>query len=333
MAAKPLGTGVLDEKTVSEDRKNCKKFDQCGIGQKAVYVPSKMSPRAYYIPLDHVERIYQRIAVSRGSGKAFLTPVLYIVFQYDGGKEKVCYFKYITDADKMFDLLRREHPEIPLVSEQNEQKEKEKEEAEEKIRNAELSRAAREAVRDLDNGTELLNMRPKLYRELAQSARFKRSVDLIRPLYEGIAITVALAGLACTVIGLVMMGTGGSRGPAILLALVGIAAMFLMVNSGILPTPRRNKKAAEKKYEDAVSAMQHALHGADDFPVPVSYAHPYVLRMMERIIREGRAATTDEALAVLKEDLKKMDNTVQLSGEAYRQVTTVKPLFLVTDYR
>lgn len=333
MSAKPLSSGILDEKTVSEDRKKCSKYDQCGLGREAVYVPSKIAPRAYYIPYKNVERIYQRVAVSRGSGRAFLTPVLYIVFQYDGGREKVCYFRYVTDSDKMFEQLRREHPEIPLVSEQSEQKEKEKEAEEERIRSAGLSREARDAVRDLENADQLLAMRPKLYKELAQSARFKRSVDLIRPLYVGIASGTAIGGLALTIIGIIMLRFGSSRNAAILLALIGIAAMFLMVNIGILPTPSRNRKAAQKRYDNAVSAMQHALKGADRFPVPSCYAHPYVLQMMERLIREGRATDTDGALTELKEDLRKMDSTVQLGGEEYERVRTVKPLFLVTDYR
>ena len=333
MACKPLGRGTLTAEEIKNDRKVCKKYDQCGLGRKAVYVPSRMMPRSFYIPYENVERIYQRVAVSKGSGKAFLTPVLYIVFQYDGAQEKACYFKYITDSDKMFAQLRREHPEIPLLSEKSEQEEAAKRAEEDRILSAQLTRQAAACVRDLSNARELLEMRPKLYKNLAQAARFKRSMDLIRPGYQRITALILAAGAVCLTAGFMILGRRQNRSPGIILALLGIAAIFLMINSGILPTPGRNRKAAGRQYDHALDSMKHSLKGAGDFPVPAEYAHPYVLDMMERIIREGRAEMNAQALAVLKEDLKKMDNTVQLGGDEYVKVHTVKPLFLVTDYR
>ena len=54
---------------------------------------------------------------------------------------------------------------------------------------------------------------------------------------------------------------------------------------------------------------------------------------MERIIREGRAQTTDEAFEVLKEDLKAMTSDVQVSQEDYDEVVVIKPMFLMHDYQ
>ena len=54
---------------------------------------------------------------------------------------------------------------------------------------------------------------------------------------------------------------------------------------------------------------------------------------MIRILREGRAQSRDEALDVLKSDLRALTADVQVEQEEYDEVVTVKPLFLVSDYR
>ena len=63
------------------------------------------------------------------------------------------------------------------------------------------------------------------------------------------------------------------------------------------------------------------------------YAHPIVLERMIRSIREGRAKTCEEALEVVKEDLRKLNRSVKVSQEEYDEVVVVKPMFLVSDYR
>ena len=69
-----------------------------------------------------------------------------------------------------------------------------------------------------------------------------------------------------------------------------------------------------------------------DFIVPAHYAHPTVLRRMERAIRQGRAETTDEALQVVKDDLKALNKDVTVSQKEYDEVVEVKPLFLLCSY-
>ena len=71
----------------------------------------------------------------------------------------------------------------------------------------------------------------------------------------------------------------------------------------------------------------------EDFPVPARYAHPIVLDRMIRVIREGRAQSVKEALAVVKEDLKKLDSSVQVEQEEYDEVVAVKPMFLCQEYK
>ena len=53
---------------------------------------------------------------------------------------------------------------------------------------------------------------------------------------------------------------------------------------------------------------------------------------MIRVIREGRAQSTDEAYRAMKADLKKLNNTVKVSQQEYDEVVAVKPLFLACDY-
>ena len=72
-----------------------------------------------------------------------------------------------------------------------------------------------------------------------------------------------------------------------------------------------------------------------------------VLTMIQDLIRKGNTVcvstkrallkvendTPEEALKVLKADLKSMDSSVALSGDDFKQVVTIKPLFTVQDYR
>ncbi len=333
MSAKPLGTAQLDPQELKADRKTIKRYDQCGLGAKAAYVPSKMTPRKFYIPYDNLERVFKRVAVSPGSGKAFLTPVLYLVFLYDGGQEKQVYFKYLKDADELFNQLEREHPEIPLVSASEEAKINRELENEASIQNVVLDRPQAAAVRDLENAEELLSMRPALYKELAGAARLKRSMDLIKPAYQVLAVLLVLAGLGCLGAGAALMMTAGKSSLSIILMLAGIALVFVMINSGILPAPKKNKGYANKEYQRTLENMRRSLKRAPDFPVPAEYAHPFTLRRMVRLIKLGRATNTAEALEELKKDLKAANSEVALKGEEYKQVIAIKPLFTVNEYR
>ena len=67
--------------------------------------------------------------------------------------------------------------------------------------------------------------------------------------------------------------------------------------------------------------------------MPARYAHPIVLDRMIRVIREGRAQTTAEALAQVKEDLKALTADVQVEQEEHDEVVAIKPMFLLQDYQ
>ena len=106
----PLSRVTIDPEIIRADRRKSKKFDQCGLGEKAIYIGGSLTPRKFYVPYSQVTHVYKRVAVSKGSGKAFLTPILYLVVRYDDGQEKQCSFRYLNDADAMLTELEQRFP-------------------------------------------------------------------------------------------------------------------------------------------------------------------------------------------------------------------------------
>lgn len=323
----------LTAEEIARDRKTIKRYDQCGLGKRCIYVPGRMRPRKYCIPYESVTHVFKRVAVSPGSGKAFLTPILYIVIRYDDGKESENMFRYMDDADKMLKQLASEHPEICLLSPKEEKKKEEREERERALQNTELSDSAKRAERKLERAKRKLEMRPGLSDKLAAVATVKRKVDLIRPEYTALAAGLLAAGGVLVLIGFLMALSGDRSTKVILLLLGGFALLFIMGNSRILPTPKRNKRVLRRDYNKVLQDMNTYLRDFDHFPIDIHYAHPYTCVRMIRILKEHRAETVDEAMEVLKEDLKAMDSSVALSGEDYKQIVTIKPLFTVCGYQ
>lgn len=331
--AKPLGSRTLSKEELREDKKTITRYDQCGLGKKAIYVGGKLLPRRFYIPYEAVTHVYRRVAVSPGSGKGFLTPVLYIVIRYDDGREAVSSFRYITDADKMMEQIQKHHPSICLLSPDGEKKKKEKEALEERIRQNALSKEAQADKTALEKARRYLEMKPALYAKLAGVARVKRTADLIDPKWQILTFTLLILGLALIVLGAVFAKLGANRDMMIIMMLLGAALMFMMGNSKILPTRKRNRRKLQKDYEAALLEMETYLKAYDGFPVDPHYAHPYVLTRLIRILQEQRADNCEAAMAVLKDELKAADHTVALTGDDYKEVVTIKPLFLVNDYQ
>ena len=99
----------------------------------------------------------------------------------------------------------------------------------------------------------------------------------------------------------------------------------------IMARAKNNKKAVTAAWDASISGMEAIL--PEDFPVPARYAHPIVLDRMIRVLREGRAQSAKEALAVVKEDLKKLNADVQVEQEEYDEVVAIKPMFLLQEYK
>ena len=67
--------------------------------------------------------------------------------------------------------------------------------------------------------------------------------------------------------------------------------------------------------------------------MPEYYAHPIVVTRMIRVITDGFAENSKEALEVVKKDLKALNADVQVEQEEYDEIMAIKPMFLVEDYR
>ena len=83
----------------------------------------------------------------------------------------------------------------------------------------------------------------------------------------------------------------------------------------------------------AADAADLAAALPKDFPLPARYAHPVVLTRMIRVLREGRAQTADQALEVVKQDLKALTADVQVEQEEYDEIVQIKAMFLNHDYQ
>ena len=102
MLLKPiaLSASTLPMDVLEQDKTTCKKIGPCGLGQKALYLNSFYIDRRYYIPYGSIQRVYKRIAMSKGgfTGKGMFATMSYLVVEYDNGKEKQCNFKAENSA-------------------------------------------------------------------------------------------------------------------------------------------------------------------------------------------------------------------------------------------
>jgi hypothetical protein len=112
---RPLSTIMLLKDELKEDKKSARRYEDCGLGDKALYLGTFGISCARYIPLGQVERIFKRLAVSKGffeAGKIYGT-LAYLVVKYDGGKEQVCRFTHEENLDLMLEDFRN-HTAIPV---------------------------------------------------------------------------------------------------------------------------------------------------------------------------------------------------------------------------
>lgn len=329
---KQLGRQKIEERELEADKKNCRRFGPCGVGQKALYLNSFYFDRRYYVALDSVSRVFKRVAMSKGgfSGKGMFATIPYLVVQYDGGEEKQCIFKREEQVDALLDYIQRVCPKIPIHSIQAEKKllEKSRKLEQKKLRIA--SSNAREEIQWLEDCAQFLEERPELYRELSSCAKRKRTYDKSNPAYKWVAFFITLMGLAALTYGIYALITRAGFG--IYFLLFGLAAIFFFSGANILPTARNNRRYVERKLKSATEAMYRYIAERPKFPLPACYAHPAVLRRMIDIIAQERTRSVPEALELLKQDLKAMNSSVELEQEEYDEVMAIKPMFLVRDY-
>ena len=331
-----LGLARLDAHELEEDKKACRKIGPCGVGKKALYLNSFYIDRRYYLPYGSISRVFKRVAMSSGgfTGKGMFASMAYLVVEYDGGKQKQCNFKDERDVDKLLEVLAKEQPQIPLLSEAGEQalQKKEAEKAARKL--PELTDEAKHSISMLKKAKEYLEEKPELAEELSAAERRKRAQLQSKPVYRYVALAIFVFGIVSAAYGLYAV-TNHVGNYGIYFALFGFAAIFLFSSYNMLPTARNNNNAIMKRADKAEAAMaeyvKHYPNGA--FPVPSCYAHPIVLKQMTDAIEEGRAVTVPEALDAVEKRLQALNADVQVEQEEYDEVVVIKAMFLNHDYQ
>ena len=331
-----LGMAKLDRLELEQDKKACRKIGPCGVGKKALYLNSFYIDRRYYLPYGSICRVFKRVAMSSGgfTGKGMFASMAYLVVEYDGGKQKQCNFKDERDVDKLLEVLAKEQPQIPLLSEAGEQalQKKEAEKAARKL--PELTDEAKHSVTVLRKAKEYLEEKPELAEELSAAERRKRAQLQSKPVYCYVALAIFVFGIVSAAYGLYAV-TNHVGNYGIYFALFGFAAIFLFSSYNMLPTARNNNNAIMKRADKAEAAMaeyvKHYPNGA--FPVPSCYAHPIVLKQMTDAIEEGRAVTVPEALDAVEKRLQALNADVQVDQEEYDEVVVIKAMFLNHDYQ
>ena len=331
-----LGMAKLDRLELEQDKKACRKIGPCGVGKKALYLNSFYIDRRYYLPYGSISRVFKRVAMSSGgfTGKGMFASMAYLVVEYDGGKQKQCNFKDERDVDKLLEVLAKEQPQIPLLSEAGEQalQNKEAEKAARKL--PELTDEAKHSVTVLRKAKEYLEEKPELAEELSAAERRKRAQLQSKPVYRYVALAIFVFGIVSAAYGLYAV-TNHVGNYGIYFALFGFAAIFLFSSYNMLPTARNNNNAIMKRADKAEAAMaeyvKHYPNGA--FPVPSCYAHPIVLKQMTDAIEEGRAVTVPEALDAVEKRLQALNADVQVEQEEYDEVVVIKAMFLNHDYQ
>lgn len=337
MLLKPylLGGQALPEAELEQDKKACRKFGPCGVGEKALYLNSFYIDRRFYVPFSTVTRVFKRVAMSKGgfTGKGVFASMPYLVVVYDGGKEKQCNFKYESQVDDMLAYIGQRHPELKLVSEAGEKRllEKERRIAEAEKKKLPLSEEVQAEIRHLRRAEKYLEAKPALYTELSDAARQKRSFFKGNHSYRYAALCFLAFAFIAFVWGIYLLLTGAKF--AIYFTLIGLAFIFLFSGANVRPTLMMNKKSVTARDEAAKEAMEHYLSGKTDFPVPVRYAHPFVIRRMICAVEEGRAADDASALEIVKEDLQAINADVKVEQEEYDEIIAIKALFLNADYQ
>ena len=329
----PLGPVHLDPSELAADKKNCRHFGPCGVGEKALYLNSFYFDRRYYLPYGSITRVFKRVAMSKGgfSKRGVFASIPYLVVEYDGGKQKQCNFKYEEQVDQLLACLEKTHPEIKLVSADVEKRLAERQRKLAAQKKPDISSQARKNIQSLQDAAGYLDKKPELALELSQSARRKRAYLCSNPSYRWAALAITLMGVAALVYGVYLFTQ--HRGCEVYCTLFGLAAIFMFSGASVLPTARNNRTAIMDRARKAQQAMEEYISSCHDFPLPARYAHPIVLKRMHRAIEDGRAIWPSDALEVVKQDLKALNSSVEVDQEEYDEVVVINVLFLNENYQ
>ena len=326
----PLSEKKLEKDILKKDKREALRIGAIGIGEKALYLNSFYIDRMYYIPIEAVERVYKRVAMSKGgfSGKGIFASLSYLVVEYDGGKEKACLIRKEWRVDEALSEIRKRFPAIPTMSKRAEEKLR-AEEAEEKAKLLpKLSEEAEGALSEIEKAEAILLRREDLYQNLAVQAKRERMVQSTNPYYGHFALLLFLGAVLCLFSAFFLYK---NREQSLAIVLLGFALMLLMMGLRVRPTGKNNREAVKKEYEESIRKMKDYLSG--DFPLPPQYGHPLCLEWMRQSILEGKAKSVQEAYLLLKQELKELDSTKQVSQKVYDRIVVIKPMFLAAEYQ
>ena len=104
-----LGNTTLPPEVLKADKKSCKRYGPCGVGEQALYLNSFFIDRRYYVALESVRRVFKRVAMSKGgfTGKGAFGSIPYLVVELDDGSQKQCNFKHEEDVDLLLAHMAR----------------------------------------------------------------------------------------------------------------------------------------------------------------------------------------------------------------------------------
>ena len=181
-----LGNTTLPPEVLKADKKSCKRYGPCGVGEQALYLNSFFIDRRYYVALESVRRVFKRVAMSKGgfTGKGAFGSIPYLVVELDDGSQKQCNFKHEEDVDLLLAHMARVCPDIPRHSVEAERRLREKAEREAKRYLKQLTPQAQAARETLEQAQQLLEEYPEQTAKLSTAAKAKRVNDRSNPAYR-----------------------------------------------------------------------------------------------------------------------------------------------------
>ena len=193
-----LGNTTLPPEVLKADKKSCKRYGPCGVGEQALYLNSFFIDRRYYVALESVRRVFKRVAMSKGgfTGKGAFGSIPYLVVELDDGSQKQCNFKHEEDVDLLLAHMARVCPDIPRHSVEAERRLREKAEREAKRYLKQLTPQAQAARETLEQAQQLLEEYPEQTVKLSTAAKAKRVNDRSNPAYRWVALAIIVAGIA-----------------------------------------------------------------------------------------------------------------------------------------
>lgn len=350
-----VGLTPLDPQILHQDRKSCQKIGPLGLGDRALYLNQWILDRAAYVAYEDLTRAYKRVAMSKGAytKKGVFATLSYLVLVLTTGKTVVTRLKYETDVDAFLLALKERCPDLPTVYEKTvaptegagvaaEEAGVATEEArtfaekavaptsrETTVSEEDLSPLARKTLLQLRKAKNFLEDDPSWANRLVYRAKeVRRLSQLPQTYYYG---GLAVGALALVLTGAGVWGRIHQLTWTLYLILLGASLLVFVIASQVLRTGPFHRARAEAAWEEAVAQMADFLQGfGKGFPLPPTLAHPLVLVWMERTVLSNSANTPAQALQLVMASLQAMDASVTVSEVTYQEVTTIKPLFLVS---